>query len=141
MNTLVKEIQAVSMKFSNGVTVVNATPHPLNFQSPEGEKVVVPTSVPEGEKTGPVVINAKAVETPAGAFLVKTVFEPTPEGTEILAAIDQVFGDTPNVMVVGSIIAMNAFAGRVRGLVPAPGFERVPPAEKLMSVEKFNTAL
>lgn len=141
MTNLKKEIKKVSMNFSNGVTVVNATPHPLSFLSPEGEKVIVPTSVPTGEKTGPVIINAKAVETPVGDFLVKTVFEPTEEGAEILAAIDQVFGDTPNVMVVGSIIAMNAFAGRVRGLVPAPGFERVPPAEKLMSVEKFNTAI
>lgn len=135
-----EEIKKVSVNFSNGVVVVNATPHPLSFLSPEGEKVVVPCSVPEGAKTGPVVINAKAVETPAGNFLVKTVFEPTEEGSKILEAVQEEFQNTPNVMVVGSIIAMNAFAGKVVGMVPAPGFERVPPAEKLMSVEKFNTS-
>lgn len=134
------KILEVSKKFSNGVTVVNATPHPINMLSPEGETVVVPTSVPEGERTGCVVINAKAVETQVSQFLVKTVFEPTSEGESILKEIEEVFAGEENVMVIGSIIAMNAFPGKVRGMVPAPGFERVPPAEKLMSCEKFNTA-
>lgn len=133
-------ITKCSCSFNNGVTVVNCTPHPLSFQSPEGEKVVVPCSVPEGQRTGILVINAKAVETKVSEFKVKTVFESTLDGDTILAAIEDVFAGQENVMVVGSIIAMNAYPGKVVGMTPAPGFERVPPADKLMSSCKFNTA-
>lgn len=42
-------------------------------------------------------------------------------------------------MPVGSIIAAQAYPGQVVAMTPAPGFERVPPAEKLMSCEKFTT--
>ena len=41
-----KLIKDCSYKFTNGVIVVNTTPHSLSFLSPEGEKIVVPTSVP-----------------------------------------------------------------------------------------------
>lgn len=44
-----EDIERISHTFDNGVTVVNTTPHPLNFQdSVSGETVVIPTSVPEG---------------------------------------------------------------------------------------------
>ena len=66
--------------FSNGITVFNSTPHPLSFQSPEGDKVIIPSSVPTGEKTGPWVINAKAQETVVRDDLVKTVFVADSEG-------------------------------------------------------------
>lgn len=133
-------VKNYSRKFSNGVTVVNCTPHPLNFLSPEGETVVVPCSVPEGEKTGEAVISASSREVRVSDHLVKTEFLPSEEGLKILDRIEETFQGEKNVMVVGSIIAMNAYPGRVVGMIPAPGFERVPPAQKLMSVEKFNTA-
>jgi hypothetical protein len=45
----------------------------------------------------------------------------------------------PGAVVLGSIIAAQAFPGRVLALTPAPGFERVPPSEKKMRADKFTT--
>lgn len=130
----------VARRFSNGIVVVNTTPHPLSFLSPEGEKVVVPTSVPAGERTGFAVLNAKAVETEVAPHLVKTRFEGTEEGERILDEICQEFSadyEEGRLFIVGSLVAANAYH-RVVGMVPAPGYERVPPDQKLMSTEKFN---
>ena len=137
---MINDYKFVSHTFSNGITIVNTTPHPLNFLSPEGEKVVIPTSVPEGEKTGFAVINAKAVETDVAPHIVETIFEADESGQEIIAGIKETFkeqNEAGNLMIVGSMIAANAYID-VRGMCPAPGFERVPPAEKLMSCEKFT---
>lgn len=128
-------ILSCSKKMSNGVIVVNATPHPLTFL--DGEEVVtVPTSVEEGEKTGPLVINARANKVPAGEHLVKTEFASDEAGEAIIAAIEEAL---PGAFIIGSIIAAQAYPGKVVGMTPAPGFERVPPAEKRMSVEEFTT--
>ena len=132
------KFENITHKFTNGVTVVNTTPHPLTFMSPEGEVVTVPTSVPAGEKTGFAVVNARAVTKEVAPHLVKTVFVPSPEGEAIIEAIRKEVGTmAENVMIVGSLAAANAFK-EVVGMVPAPGFERVPPAEKRMSCEQFN---
>ena len=132
------DFNKISHLFSNGVRVVNATPHPLNFLSPEGETVVVPSSVPEGEKTGPAVINARAVEVHVGEFLVDTDFVPTADGEEIIAKISDFFREEGGkTFIIGSMIAANAYSDVV-GMCPAPGFERVPPAQKLMACDKFT---
>lgn len=125
----------VSHTFSNGVTVVNTTPHTLTFQSPEGELVNIPSSVKPGERTGFAVINAKPETKSVGNHLVKTVFVSDPAGEEIIAAIREEMGD--EAFIVGSLAAANAYR-EVVGMVPAPGFERVPPQDKRMSCEIFN---
>ena len=38
----------------------------------------------------------------------------------------------------GLIIAAQAYPGRVLGMCPAPGYERVAPAEKRMTAQKFT---
>jgi len=130
--------EKVAMGFSNGVIVVNTTPHELTFISPEGEIVNVPSSVPEGGRAGYAVVNAHPAEIEVGPGLVQTIFEPSPEGQAIIDAIKEEF-ETPDckLRIVGSLAAANAYKDIV-GMVPAPGFERMPPAEKRMSVEKFN---
>lgn len=129
-------IKNCSYKFSNGVTVVNTTPHSLNFLSPEGEKIVVPTSVPDNERTGELVINASPKEISVAPHIVDTAFESNAQGDNIVQQIKDVLGD--DIMIVGSMIAANAYPDVV-GMCPAPGFERVPPANKLMSCEKFTS--
>ena len=123
--------------FSNGITVFNSTPHPLSFQSPEGDKVIIPSSVP----TGPWVINAKAQETVVRDDLVKTVFVADSEGEERILTIESWAKENgiKKLRVIGSMIAAQAYPGRVFGMIPAPGFERVPPDQKLMRVDKFTT--
>lgn len=115
------------------VRIVNATAHAIRFQSADGQVYEVP---PCG-----VVVNAQAVEEPAGKHpsgveLVTTYFEPTLEEVQALANLEW---DNPDAIVVGSIIAAQAFPGRVFAMVPVPGFERVPPAEKRMRDDKFIT--
>ena len=125
----------------DGKCVVNTTPHALNFLSKEGAEVVVPTSVAPGERTSPWVVNARAVEEQVGDDLVRTAFHGTPEGEAILDAIEAWADENgfENLRVIGSLIAAQAYPGRVLAMCPAPGFERVPPAEKRMTAEKFTT--
>ena len=136
-----KKINDLLVPVKSGVVLLNATPHPLNFVDVDGTEVLVPTSVPDGEKTGPFVINAKPVEEPVDDRFVRITFQPDPHGLEILDAIDAFARATgQKIVVIGSMIAVNAFPGRVAGMVPAPGFERVPPAQKKMRTDKFTIA-
>jgi hypothetical protein len=41
-------------------------------------------------------------------------------------------------VVVGSIIAAQAYPGLVVAMTPAPGYERKPPTEKRMRPDKFT---
>ena len=125
----------------DGKVIVNTTPHPINFLNKDGETVVVPSSVAPGERTSPWVVNAKAVEEQVGDDLVRTVFVGTPEGEAILDQLEQWAreeGYHDNLRIIGSIIAAQAYPGRVLGMCPAPGFERVAPAEKRMTTQKFT---
>lgn len=124
----------------DGKTVVNTTPHPISFLNKEGETVIVPSSVAPGERTSPWVVNAKAVEERVGDDLVRTVFVGTPEGEAILDQLEQWAREEghDNLRIIGSIIAAQAYPGRVLGMCPAPGYERVAPAEKRMTTQKFT---
>ncbi len=121
--------------FKNGMVVVNSTPHPITMQDMDtGELVSVPTSE---------LINAKVEETMVSDFLVKSVFVATPEGEETInmfeSIFEQEFPKERRLTIIGSIIAAQAYPGRVFGMTPVPGFERVPPAEKRMRNDKFVT--
>jgi len=112
--------------------IINVTPHPVTFQNREGNVYIV-------EPCG-VLVNARPVEEaagthPSGAELVRTRFEADPASEEALARLED---ENPGVVIVGSIIAAQAFPGRVFAMVPVPGFERVPPAEKRMRDDKFT---
>ena len=113
--------------------IINVTPHPIRFQSWNGR-------VYEIEPSG-VLINARPVEEaagthPSGAELVRTRFEADPASEEALTRLE---AENPGAIIVGSVIAAQAFPGRVFAMVPVPGFERVPPAEKRMRDDKFTT--
>ena len=113
--------------------IINTTPHVIRFQDADGE-------VYEIEPCG-VLVNARPVEEPAGvhpsgAELVRTRFEADPASAEEL---DHLEAENPGAVIIGSIIAAQAFPGRVLAMVPAKGFERVPPAEKRMRDDKFTT--
>lgn len=129
-----------SHKFDNGVVVVNTTPHPITMVNTDGNSVVIPSSVPAGERSGKLLVNARAEETPCGKHTVRTRFVGDEFALAIIAAIQACFPEehaNGDLMIVGSIIAANTYADVV-GLVPAPGYERVAPADKKMSCEKFN---
>lgn len=123
-------------KFSNGVVVCNTTPHPVTMQDVTGELVTV-------EPSEDFMINAKAKEEQVSPLFVKTVFEATKDGEKRLRSIERCFTEFYRngevLVVVGSIIAAQAYPGRVVAMTPVPGFERVAPSEKRMRCDKFTT--
>lgn len=132
MTTLELKGIGTAVRFSNGVCVLNTTPHPLTIQDVSGELVTVPTAV---------LINAKAEEKQVNDLFVKTVFVGTPQGTETIRDIEGTFMKTKcsdKLVIVGSIIAAQAYKGKVVGLCPVPGYERVAPSEKRMRCDKFT---
>ena len=128
----------------NGLRVFNATPHVVRFWSaewPEPVEVesdqVISAGVQEvcvgGVGYQNVYDDFKAIGREPIASLVTTEFIPTEEGRNILASIEC----DNRTVVVGSIIAAQAYPGEVVAMTPAPGYERVPPAEKRMNPHKF----
>jgi len=116
--------------------IVNVTPHPITFGA-EGtdETITVPPSGivisarPVEESAGTVTVGGTAIE------LVRTRFEPDPAGW---AKIQEIRATGP-CLIVGSIIAAQAFPGAVVAMIPVRGFERVPSDQKRMRADKFTT--
>lgn len=44
----------------------------------------------------------------------------------------------PRLIILGSIIAAQAYPEEVFGMVPVPGYERVTPDQKRMRCDKFT---
>ena len=116
--------------------IVNTTPHDITFGK-EGYDgtIIVPASG--------IILNAKAVEKEIYSDIVKTYFVPTPEGIQLIHDIHEWFKSNFDIekydlRIVGSIIAVNAYRPWVVGLTPLKGFERVPPAQKRMNIDKFT---
>ena len=113
--------------------IINVTPHGLNFLNSDGSEFEVPASG--------CVINATPEEMPvglhpSGAELIAVRFVGNDEAT---AQLDRLEQENPGAVIVGSIIAAQAFPGRGVGLIAAPGFERRPPAENRMRADRFTT--
>lgn len=119
--------------FGNNVAIINATPHSVTIQDTDGTPITVPSSV---------VLNAKAEEKQVSDLFVKTVFISTEEGKAIISNIKKAFKSqigTGTLVIVGSMIAAQAYPEDVVAMTPVPGYERVKPAEKRMRCDKFTT--
>lgn len=114
----------------DGVEVINTTPHTITFGVGDGT-VKVPSHI---------LVNAAAVETKVheegGVEFVNTTFLANDKNRDLVIALQEAF---PGAVIVGSIIAAQAFPGKVVAMTPCSGFERVPPAEKRMNPKKFTT--
>lgn len=117
----------------NGVTAFNATPHTIRFWAkgwPEPIEVepdeVVNARINEFAVSDPVA--------PSGVTFVTTEFVGNADGDAVIARARDAGAD----LIVGSIIAAQAYPGRVVAMVPCEGYERVPPAEKRMRPDKFT---
>ena len=113
--------------------MINVTKHSIRFQSVTGEVYEV---APSG-----VVIDARFEEQAAGmhyqsgAKLVHAKILPAPGAEEQITALETTH---PGELIVGSLIAAQAFPGRVVAMVAAEGFERVQPDQKRMRDDKFT---
>ena len=115
------------------MAIINTTPHSVAIQDIDGTPITVPSSV---------VLNAKAEEKQVSDLFVKTVFVPTEEGKAIISEIEKAFKSqigTGTLVIVGSMIAAQAYPEDVVAMTPVPGYERVKPAEKRMRCDKFTT--
>lgn len=87
-----------------------------------------------------VLINARRIEKDAGRHvsgveLVKVKFEVDLKSIDLLCELEETY---PGAIIIGSIIAAQAFPGRVFGLIPCLGYERIS-GEKIAMAEKFIT--
>lgn len=116
----------------NSITVFNSTPHTLTFWSEEWD---APVEVAPDE-----IVNARPIEQPIGGDngrlqLVATRFVGDDSGRAVIARAKEAGAD----VIVGSIIAAQAYPGEVVACVPAPGYERVPaplPREVMDALEE-----
>jgi hypothetical protein len=123
MNLKIKKIE--------GRVYINTTPHSVTLRDAQGlDHTVEPCGV---------LINARPVEESAGGRngveFVRTLFVADEQSAEYLKNMEALY---PGAFIIGSIIAAQAFPGRVLAMVPAPGFERVPPDQKRMRADKFT---
>ena len=54
------------------------------------------------------------------------------------AKLEKLESENPDAVIIGSMIAAQAFPGRVCAMIAAAGFERVPPDQKRMRDDKFT---
>jgi hypothetical protein len=122
----------IMIKVIKGRTIINTTPHPIDFLV-DGEIITIGAPDPD------FIISAKAVEVKISDTLVTTKFVPTEEGERLYTFFRDEWGF--DAIIVGSIVAAQAYPEQVVAMTPAPGFERVPPSEKRMNPDKFTVFL
>jgi hypothetical protein len=118
----------------DGVRMLNTTPHEINFQDESGAVVAVP---PCGFKLDATPIETVVGSGKSGVQLVKTVFQQQDNANRFLNLLDMLTAEYQTV-IIGSLIAAQAYPGRVYMMTPTPGFERVPVAEKRMNPKKYT---
>ena len=118
------------MKTINGMRFFNGTPHPIRFQDRNGVEVVV-----EPDE----VINARPVEMQVKGWtdeieFVRPEFEATDEGWNVIyQACEQ-----GAQIILGSIIAAQAYPGEIVGIIQIEGQGRCAPAERIYRSDKFS---
>jgi len=115
-----------------GNIYINTTPHSITLKSTlTEEEFILPASG--------VLINSKPEESVVGGNgsikFVQTTFTSNHEDYVKLNILNDMF---PCAIVIGSIIAAQAYPKRVYGLIPYPGLERVSVDQKKMQAEKFT---
>lgn len=142
----INELRALAAQ-TQGLLLVNSTPHPVRLGRREetGEVTVVQT-LPAAKPEIRAMFTAHPIETDEGVLadgetrLVGTSFTPNSAGVKFLAECRETGIE---VSVIASAITLDAFRGHVGphqilGLCPVKGLERVPPAEKVMDIDKFR---
>jgi hypothetical protein len=117
---------------ATGVVVWNATPHEMHFYCGDGVVVSAPSDT---------IINAtpvtRRVEEHPTYHIVELHFQPLPLGEQIIREIRE---ETPDALIVGSIIAAQAYPGEVVASVPLQSQRyRKEYAQRLVRSDRFTT--
>ena len=110
------------MELSNGVRVINCTPHELIF---EDRTVAYPSGY---------LLQAKMQERRVLEFIYEIEVLPTEEGKKELQEIEQKYGK--DVFILGSAISAQAYPGKVKMVVLTRN--RVKVEEKVCRIDKFS---
>jgi len=109
-----------------GTKIMNTTPHTITFMHEDKTNDVIPCGK---------ILNAHIMFTTdtmsGGIEIVKQQWLPTPDGLRFLQET------SPDIIVIGSVIAAQAYPGMVKMLVPYYGYERAPHGLKRMRPDKF----
>ena len=116
-----------------GVKVVNTTPHPIRLTDDSLELDI--TVEPSG-----VLINAKAQTVEAYSSVEGVSFQMTEfvADKETKLALQDFLSRHSDVVIVGSLIAAQAYPGLVVAMVAHPDFMRVAPQEKRMLYNRYT---
>lgn len=108
-------------RLSNGVQVINCTPHILRF---EDGSIVEPSGF---------LLQAKMEEKKISDFVYEVRVVPTPEGLKELENIEEML---PGVVILGSSISAQAYPGRVKMIVLTKA--RADVKDKICRIDKFS---
>lgn len=122
-------------KFKNNIVVANTTPHTVTMQDIDGELINV-------ENNPDKIINANTVQLYWDGIYTEPKFEATNNGRATIAEIkkdfEQEYNSGETLVIIGSIIAAQAYPEEVAAMLPVPGYERVAPNEKRMRCNQFT---
>ena len=110
------------MRLSNGVQVINCTPHELIF---EDGTVVMPSGY---------LLQARMEERRISDFIYEVTVLPTEEGEKELQEIKQKYGE--DIIILGSSISAQAYPMRVKMVVLTKS--RAKTSEKVCRIDKFS---
>ena len=116
-----------------GVKVVNTTPHAIRLTD---DDLALDISVqPSG-----VLVHAKADTAEVHSSIDGVCYQMTKfiADNDTLEALKEFKLQHPDVVVIGSLIAAQAYPGIVVAMVAHPTLMRVPPQEKRMLFNKFT---
>ena len=117
----------------NGVKVINTTPHPIRLTN---EELTLDVTV---EASG-ILINAGVETTPTYSCIDNVILQMTEfiADKETKETIQDFLSEYPDVIIIGSVIAAQAYPGLVAAMVAHPDFMRVPPQEKRMLYNRYT---
>lgn len=112
-----------TVKLSNGVEIVNCTPHRLIF---EDGTIAEPCGL---------LLQARMIEniiTTVPVTIAEVKIAPTPEGEQELSFLEKEF---PGVIILGSAISAQAYPGRVKMVILTQA--RADVSNKVCRIDKF----
>jgi hypothetical protein len=120
-----------------GIVFVNTTPHPITFKPDDGSEFIIePSGYVISARTSEKHVRPEGMKDYPLEFVESSFVADEGDKKKIQEIKDVYPGQ--KVLIIGSIIAAQAFPGEVVAMTPAPGFERVPIAEKRMNPDKFT---
>ena len=110
------------VRLSNGVQVINCTPHELVF---EDGTIAHPSGY---------LVQARMEERQVSEFIYEVRVLPTKEGEKELEEIKQKYGE--DIIILGSSISAQAYPGKVKMVVLTKSRAKV--TEKVCRIDKFS---